>query len=108
MNHRSAGSVNKQPNTPNELQPVDKRVEDKRASDGLPWDQKELTLESTQFADLCQHFSAQNIDIPPEVLDRLFGLRKLAIPHRIRVLGELNRELMEYLSAVGKGTGIRQ
>jgi len=74
----------------------------------LPAEQKELAEESTRFADLCQYFSQQKMDIPPSVVERVGGISKLLPPERIRAMKDINRELMEYLNDVGQDPGIRQ
>lgn len=91
-----------------ELGPIDDRNEYEQRLNALPPDQKELARENTRLADLCQYFSAQKMDIPPPLVERVGGLRRLAIPERIRALKELNRALMEYLNDVGQDPGIRQ
>ena len=91
-----------------ELGPSEDRNEYERRIDALPKDQQELAQESTRLADLCQYFSTQKIDIPPEFVERVTSLRSLATAERIRVLKEVNRALMEYLHDVGRDPGIPQ
>jgi hypothetical protein len=91
-----------------DLGPIEDCNEYEQRLDALPADQKELAKESTRLADLCQYFSAQKIDIPPHLVERVSSLRRLAIPERIQVLKEVNRALMEYLNDVGQDPGIRQ
>jgi len=90
------------------LAPFDDRKQYEQRLNSLPDEQKELAEESTRFADLCQYFSQQKMDIPPSVVERVGGISKLLPPERIRAMKDINRELMEYLSDVGQDPGIRQ
>ena len=91
-----------------EVGPIDDRNEYEQRLTSLPADQKELAEESARFADLCQYFSQQKMDIPPSVVERVGGVSKLPVPDRIRAMKDINRELMEYLNDVGQDPGIRQ
>ena len=74
----------------------------------LPAEQKEFAEESTRFADLCQYFSQQRMDIPASIVERFGNVSKLPVPDRTRAMKDINRELMEYLNDVGQDPGIRQ
>jgi hypothetical protein len=76
--------------------------------DSLPAEQKEVAEESTRFADLCQYFAQQKMDIPPSIVERVGSVSKFPAPDRIRAMKDINRELMEYLNDVGQDPGIRQ
>jgi hypothetical protein len=91
-----------------EFGPTDDRNEYDQRLNSLPAEQKELAEESTRFADLCQYFSQQKMDIPPSVVETVAGVSKLLPPERIRAMKDINRELMEYLNDVGQDPGIRQ
>jgi hypothetical protein len=91
-----------------ELGPLDDRNEYEQRLHSLPLGQKELAQESTRFADLCQYFSQQKMDIPPSFVERLGNVSKLPAPDRIRAMKDINRKLMEYLNDVGQDPGIRQ
>jgi hypothetical protein len=91
-----------------ELGPIEDRNEYEQRIDALPKGQQELAQESTRLADLRQYFSMHDIDIPPQLVERVTSLRSLAIPERTRVLMEVNKALMEYLNAVGRDPGIPQ
>jgi hypothetical protein len=91
-----------------ELGPLDDRNEYEQRLHSLPLGQKELSQESTRFADLCQYCSQQKMDIPPSIVERLGNVSKLPVPDRIRTMKDINRELMEYLNDVGQDPGIRQ
>ena len=91
-----------------ELGPLDDRNEYERRLHSLPLGQKELAHESTRFADLCQYFSQQKMDIPTSIVERVRNVSKLPVKDRIRAMKDINRELMEYLNDVGQDPGIRQ
>jgi hypothetical protein len=91
-----------------ELSPIEDRNQYEQRLDSLPADHKELARESTRFADLCQYFCQQEVDVPPQIREQVERLSKLAIAERIRAVKNINRELMEYLNDVGQDSGIRQ
>ena len=88
--------------------PIEDRNDYEQRLGSLPPDQRELAQESSRFADLCQYFSQQRIDLPPDLLEQVGRLSRVAISERIRALKNINRELMEYLNDVGQDPGIRQ
>jgi hypothetical protein len=88
--------------------PIEDRNAYEQRLSSLPAEQKEFAEESTRFADLCQYFCQQKIDIPPSIVDRLGSISKLPAPDRIRAMIGINRELMEHLNDVGQDPGIRQ
>lgn len=88
--------------------PIEDRNEYEQRLRELPPDQKQLAEESTRLADLCQYFSQHEMDIPPELVERVAELSKLTTSERIQALVDLNRALMEYLNATGRGPAIRQ
>jgi len=88
--------------------PLDDRNEYEQRLHSLPLGQKELAQERKRFADLCQYFSQQKMDIPPSIVERLGNVYKLPAPDRIRAMKDINRELMGYLNDVGQDPGIRQ
>jgi len=90
------------------LGPIEDRNEYDQRLNALPPDQNRLAQESTRLADLCQYFSLQKIDIPPEIVEEVAGFSRLATAERIRALIDVNRALMEYLNDVGEDPGIRQ
>jgi hypothetical protein len=91
-----------------ELGPLDDRNEYEQRLNSLPAEQKDLAEESTRFADLCQYFSLQGMDIPASIVERVRNVSKLPVADRIRAMKDINRELMEYLNDVGQDPGIRQ
>jgi hypothetical protein len=87
-------------------------VEDRNQYDerlnSRPAGEKELAQESARFADLCQYFERQRMDVPVEIIDQLRRASRLAIPERVEAMKKLNQKLMEYLDNVGQDPGIRQ
>jgi len=73
-----------------------------------PSPEKNLAEECAHFADLCQYFEQQKMDVPAEIIDQLRRAAKLAEPKRIEAMKKLNQRLMEYLSDAGKGAFVRQ
>jgi hypothetical protein len=91
-----------------DLGPVEDRNEYDQRLKSLPSGEKELTQESARFADLCQYFERQRMDVPVEILDQLGRASRLAIPERIEAMKKLNQRLMEYLNDAGEGHFVRQ
>jgi len=91
-----------------ELGPLNDRNEYEQRMNSLPAEQKEFAEESTRFADLCQYFSQQRMDIPASIVERVRNVSELPAPDRTRAMKDINRELMEYLNDVGQDPGIRQ
>jgi hypothetical protein len=90
------------------LGPIEDRNEYDQRLNALPPSQNRLAQESTRLADLCQYFSLQKIDIPPEIVEQVAGFSRLTTAERIGALIDVNRALMEYLNDVGEDPGIRQ
>ncbi|MGB8129852.1 MAG: hypothetical protein WCG81_08665 [Candidatus Angelobacter sp.] len=91
-----------------DLGPVEDRNEYDQHLKSLPAGEKELAEESARFADLCQYFERQRMDVPVEILDQLGRASRLAVPERIEAMKKLNQRLMEYLNHVGNDQFIRQ
>jgi hypothetical protein len=90
------------------LGPMEDRNEREQRVNTLPSDQKELAQESARFADLCQYFTQQKMNMPAEIVAELGSVSKLDIPERIRAMKRLNQTLMENLNDVGQDPWIRQ
>ena len=91
-----------------DLGPIEDRNEYDQRLKSLPSGEKELAQESARFADLCQYFERQRMDVPVEILDQLGRASRLAIPERVEAMKKLNQRLMEYLDNVGQDPGIRR
>jgi hypothetical protein len=91
-----------------ELGAIADRNEREQRLNSLPAGEKELAEESARFADLCQYFSQQRVDIPPFIVEKVGKVSKLPAPDRIRAVQDINRELTEYFNDVGQDPGIRQ
>jgi hypothetical protein len=61
-----------------------------------------------RFADICQYFSQQNMDLPPQIVDEVRQVSQLVVADRIARMKRLNQELMEYLNDAGPTPQIRQ
>ena len=94
--------------TRGELGPMEAREAREERLKRLPAEERELAEESARLADLCQYFSAERMDMPPEILDRVGHLSRLPIPDRIRALKDIKQALMEYLDRVGEDPQLRQ
>ena len=70
--------------------------------------EKDLAEVCARFADICQYFSQQNIDLPPQIVDEVRQVSQLAVADRIARMKRLNQELMEYLNNAGPTPQIRQ
>jgi hypothetical protein len=91
-----------------DLGPIEHHTEYERRINSLPAEERQLALESTRFADLCQYFAQQKMDVPADIVAELGSVSKLDIPERIRAMKRLNQRLMECLNDVGQDSGIRQ
>jgi len=70
--------------------------------------EKELAEVCARFADLCQYFSQQNMDMPVRMVDEVRSVSKLAVENRVARMKRLNQELMEYIHGTGPGPQLRQ
>ena len=91
-----------------DLGPVEDRNQYDQRLKSLPAGKKELAEESARFADLCQDFERQRMDVPVEVLDQLGRASRLPIPERLEAMKKLNKRLMEYLNDAGDSHFVRQ
>ena len=91
-----------------DLGPVEGRNEYDQRLKSLPPGEKELAQESARFADLCQYFECQRMDVPVEILDQLGPASRLPRAERIEAMKKLNQRLMEYLNDAGNDHFIRQ
>lgn len=67
-----------------------------------------LTEVCARFADLCQYFSQQNMDLPPQIVEEIRMISELSMNDRITRMKRLNQELMEYFNDAGPGPQVRQ
>jgi hypothetical protein len=70
--------------------------------------EKELAEVCARFADLCQYFSQQSIDVPAHIVDEVRSVSKLAVADRVARMRRLNQELIGYLHGASPGPQIRQ
>ena len=83
----------------------DQRHQDQKPDSSEP---EELAEVCARLANICACFSRQRMVLPPTVLDTVGRVSKLPIGERITATAQLNRELIEYLHAAGRYSGIRQ
>ena len=76
-------------------------------SGGVHTVEKELAEVCARFADICQYFSQQNMDLPSQIVDEVRLLSKLAVKERIARTRRLNQDLMEYLNDARPDSQIR-
>jgi hypothetical protein len=81
---------------------------DKPKPVGTPNEEKELAEVCARFADLCQYFSQQNMDLPPQIVDEVRLVSELAVKDRIAKMKSLRQDLMEYLNDAGPDSQLRQ
>ena len=70
--------------------------------------EKELAEVCARFADFCQYFSQQNMDMPVRIVDEVRSVSKLAVENRVARMKRLNQELIEYLYGASHGPQIRK
>lgn len=75
---------------------------------GVLTDEKELAEVCARFADLCQYFSQQSMDLPPQIVDEVRLVSKLEVKERIAKMKRLSQDLMEYLNDAGPDSQLRQ
>lgn len=79
-----------------------------QSTSNTPTQEKELAGVCARFADLCQYYSQQNMDLPSQIVDEVRLVSKLAVDDRITRMKRLNQELMEYLNDAGPDPQVRQ
>ncbi len=70
--------------------------------------EKKLTEVCVRFADLCQYFSQQNMDLPPQIVEEVRLVSKLSVDDRTTRMNRLNQELTKYLNQAGPDPQTRQ
>jgi predicted RNase H-like nuclease (RuvC/YqgF family) len=84
------------------------RLEYENRVNRLPNHDRQLAQELSRFADLCQYFERERMDVPAEIVDELNRASRLPIPQRLETIKKLNQKLMESLPNAGDGDRIRQ
>lgn len=74
---------------------------DKSEPGRVPTEEGELAEVCARFADLCEHSSQQNMGLPPQIVDEVRRVSKLAVKDRIIKMKRLSQSLMEYLNDAG-------
>jgi len=86
----------------------DTRRQKERSCDAASAQQKELAEVCARFADLCQYFSQENMNLPAHIVEQVRSVSKLAVEERVARMKRLNQELMEYLQAASPRPQIRR
>ena len=86
----------------------DTRRHKEPSHDAASTQEKELAEVCARFADLCQYFSQQNMDLPAQIVGEARSVSKLAVADRVARMKLLNQELMEYLHGASPGPQVRQ
>ncbi|HTT21959.1 MAG TPA: hypothetical protein VMG82_23720 [Candidatus Sulfotelmatobacter sp.] len=86
----------------------DTRQQKERSDDAASTQEKELAEVCARFADLCQYFSQQNMDLPTQIVDEVRSVSKLEVADRVARMKRLNQELMECLNGANPGPQVRQ
>lgn len=73
----------------------------------LPPGRREIAEELTTYADMCQFFERQTMDIPPHILRAVVQVSTLSDSERAAAMRQINQQLMEYLNDVGEDNGVR-
>jgi len=81
---------------------------DKSEPGGVPTEEKELAEVCARFADFCQYFRQQDMDLPTQIVEEVRVVSKLPVKERIARIRHFNQDLMEYLNDVGPDSHIRQ
>lgn len=91
-----------------DIGPIEERREYENRLSALPTDQQELAHELSRFADLCQYFEREKIDVPAEIVEELGRASRLPVLERRETIKKLNQRLMESLPNACDGPRIRQ
>lgn len=105
-NDKDSGSGRFEPGT--DLGPIEDRQEYENRVNALPDNERQLAQELSHFADLCQYFEREKVDVPAEIIEELGRASRLPIPRRLEAMKKLNQRLMEFLPDVGGASQIRQ
>lgn len=80
--------------------PINDRGDYEREMAALPPEQREMTEELTRYADICQYFETQGMDVPPHLLRAVAEVSALPASEGAARVRQVNQELMEYLHSV--------
>jgi hypothetical protein len=91
-----------------DLGPIEDREMREQRMKSLPAEEQALAEECARFADLCQYFSQQQMELPHEVAAEMFRVSTLPVSDRGAAMRRLNEVLMEHLYDAGQGSRLRQ
>lgn len=78
--------------------PIEDRYEYEKFLESLPPEERELTRELTNHADLLKYFAEQNLKTGSDIADAMFAAAKLPVPERTARVRAINQVLMERLN----------
>jgi len=81
---------------------------DKSEPARAPTEERDLAEVCARFANLCQYFRQQDVDLPTQIVEEVRVVSKLPVKERIARIRHFNQDLMEYLNDVGPDSHIRQ
>ena len=81
---------------------------DKSEPGRVPTEEKELAEVCARFADLCQYFRQQDMDLPTQIVEEVRVVSRLPVKERIARIRHFNQDLMEYLNDAGPDSQLRQ
>lgn len=87
--------------------PVHDQGERERQLNSLPPVRREIALELSRYADMCQYFDEKKIEVPVEIRRSVVNVSKLPESERAAAMRGVNQLMMEYLNDVGEDDGIR-
>ena len=86
---------------------IEDRNEFDKLTESLPPEERELTRELTNHADLLRYFAERKMKTGPDIADAMFAAARLPVPERIERIRAINQTLMERLGRAGEADGIR-
>jgi guanyl-specific ribonuclease Sa len=87
--------------------PIEDRTEFDKLTESLPPEERELTRELTNHADLLRYFAERKMKTGPDIADAMFAAAELPVPERIERIRAINQTLMERLGRAGEADGFR-
>jgi hypothetical protein len=87
--------------------PIHDRLEYERRLHALPPGRREMAQELTRYADTCQYFEQNGMEVPPDIRRAVLNVSKLPDSERAAAMREVNQQMMEYLHDVGEDDGVR-
>lgn len=87
--------------------PIEDRYEYEKSLEAMPPEERELTRELTNHADLLRYFAEQKLKTGSDIADAMFAAAKLPVPERTARVREINQVLMERLNRAREADELR-